>query len=170
MSQLLTPNKYVNFYYDITPELIKSMNGRAIFVDLDGTLVSKHTEKPTDEVLAWIKSFNDAGIEFVLLSNNTDKRVGTFAKVSTMNYVHSAKKPLHIGYKKAVKMINPDIKPSEIVMIGDQIFTDTLASKRYGSSSIYVDPIDKDALYVKFRTRFTEKTFVNRVRRNTNGN
>lgn len=164
MFSKLTPDKYVDNYSDITPHMIKSMGGRAVFVDLDGTLVSKHVKVPTNEVLDWIDAIKNAGIEFVLISNNTSTRVGEFAKDLELHNVHSARKPLHLGFRKAVKMIRDDIKPSQIIMIGDQIYTDTLAGKRYGAKSIYVSPIDKQSTYAKFRMRFTEPYFVNKAK------
>lgn len=160
----LIPDKYVDNYYDITPHMIKSMGGRAVFVDLDGTLVSKKSENATKEVITWIESIKNAGIEFVLISNNTSARVGEFAKNLDIHNIHSARKPLHIGFKKAVKMIRKDVKPSQIIMIGDQIYTDTLGAKRYGARSIYVDPIDKSSAYARFRIKFTEPYFVEKAK------
>lgn len=160
----LTPDKYAEYFYNITPEIIKSMGGKAVFVDLDGTLVSKDVVRPTKKVLDWIESFNANNIEFILLSNNADKRVTDFSKDIGVAFYHSARKPLLLGFKKAYNSLKTKVKPEEIVMIGDQIFTDTLVARRFGAKSIYVKPIDQTSTYVKFRTRFTEKRHVNRIK------
>lgn len=161
---MFVPDKYVENYYEITPQMIKSMGGRAVFVDLDGTLVSKNVKTPTDEVLSWIENLIEEKIQFVLISNNTAKRVGEFVKDMDIKNIHSAKKPLHIGFRKARKMISEDIKSEEIVMIGDQIYTDTLAAKRYKAKSIYVKPIDVDSFYTKFRMNVSEPYFVKKAK------
>ncbi|MFI3227791.1 MAG: YqeG family HAD IIIA-type phosphatase [Clostridia bacterium] len=164
MFSKLIPDKYVENYQEITPYMIKSMGGRAVFVDLDGTLVSKNTKIPNEQVLEWIDKIIDAGIEFVLISNNTSRRVGEFAKDLEIHNIHSARKPLHIGFRKAMNMIREDVLPSQIIMIGDQIYTDTLAAKRFGAKSIYVSPIDTGSKYTRFRMNISEPYFVKKAK------
>ena len=166
MFSLLTPDKFVDNYYDITPELIRSLGGKALFVDLDGTLVSKDTPLPTSEVIQWIDSMRSSGFDFVIISNNSDLRVSNFCQPLNIRYISMAKKPLPIALKSAFRFINAKTKHSEVIMVGDQIFTDTLAGKQFGAKSIYVNPIDQSSLYVKLRTRITEKPFTNKAKEN----
>lgn len=158
----LIPDKYVENFYDITPSLIKHMRAKAVFVDLDGTLVSKDTKTPTAKVINWIEDFKKADIAFVIISNNSNARVSAFCTSLNIPFISTAKKPFPTALKKAISGMN--INPCEVVMIGDQIFTDTFASRNFGGQSIYVKPIDKNSLYVKFRTSFTEKYFVNKAK------
>ena len=164
MFSKLTPDLYVNNYYDITPETITNLGGKALFVDLDGTLVSKDTKTPTLEVISWIESMTKSGFEVTILSNNNLLRVHTFAKDLNIKYMHKALKPTTIGFKRAFKTVNSRFAKNEIIMIGDQIFTDTLAAKSFGAKSIYVKPIDQNSSYVKFRTNITEKPFLSKFK------
>lgn len=167
---LLKPDKLVNKFYDITPEMVKEMGGKAVFVDLDGTMVSKDTPFPTKEVTLWFKKFKEAKISFIILSNNNELRVRNFSNELQAKYFFKARKPLLSGFKKAYAALPANIKKSEIIMIGDQIYTDTLGAKRFGAKSIYVSPIDTQSLYVKFRMNVTERAFIKSLKEKISDN
>ncbi len=160
MFSKLVPDKFVNHFTEITPEIIKNIGGKVVFVDLDGTLVSKDEPLPTNEVRKWYESFILAGIEFILVSNNCYNRVSKFANDLGVPFVYSAKKPFKFGYKRAFLMVNAKYNNNEIIMIGDQIYTDTLGARRIGAKSIYVYPIDVSSTYTKFRLNFSEKAYL----------
>ena len=160
----LTPDLYYKNFYDIKPEAIKSLGGKAVFVDLDGTLVSKDTKIPTTEVTNWINEIKSSGIEILILSNNCELRVRNFSKELGIKYFFKALKPSTKGFKRAFFGINSKFAKNEVVMIGDQIYTDTLGARLFGAKSIYVEPIDSDDLYVKFRTNITEKPFLKKFK------
>lgn len=164
MFSKLTPDLYCEKFYDIKPETIRSLGGKAIFVDLDGTLVSKEIKKPTKEVINWINEMKNSGIEVLILSNNNELRVRNFCRDLNINYFYKALKPYKKGFKRAFTVVNAKFSKSQVVMIGDQIYTDTLGAKLFGAKSIYVEPIDTDSLYVKFRTNITEKPFLKKLK------
>lgn len=160
MFKKLKPDIFVKKFTDITPDTIFSLGAKAMTVDLDGTMASKHTAIPTNEVLAWIQTFVDANIKFIILSNNKFGRVNTYCEKIGVPYFNSAKKPFKVGFKKALGVLGSEIKPDEIVMIGDQIYTDTFVARRFGAKSIYVYPIDETSKYTRFRLNFSEKHFL----------
>lgn len=164
MSKLLRPDIYASTFDKITPEIIKNLGAKAIFVDLDGTLVSKNVLKPTELVLAWIKNMLENDIKVVILSNNKKERVGNFCKDIGVPYFNTALKPLKSGFQKSLNELNHKVKASEVVMIGDQIYTDTLVAKRMGAKSIFVESIDAKSGYAKFRKQVTEKRFVESIK------
>lgn len=160
----LTPDIYVKNYYDITPETIKNLGCKALFIDLDGTLVSKNTKTPTKEVENWLNLMKAAGFDVIILSNNNELRVHNFSKDLGVRYFYRALKPSTIGFKKAFLKVNAQYTKKDVVMIGDQIFTDTLSARIFWAKSIYVEPIDQNNAYVKFRTNITEKPFLRKIK------
>lgn len=160
----LTPDAYVKKFDDISPEMIKNLNGKAIFVDLDGTLASKNSAKPTDDVGNWINEMINEGIEVVILSNNNQNRVTEFSKDLGVPYFHKALKPTTKGLNQAFLALKGKYKKNNIIMIGDQIYTDTFGARNFGAKSIYVKPIDVNSAYVKFRTTLTEKPFLKKFK------
>ncbi len=79
------------------------------------------------------------GIKIVLVSNNFRDRVGKFAKQLSVPYICMGMKPLPFGIKKAIKMLNISIQ--NLLVVGDQIFTDVWGANRAGVYSILVKQI-----------------------------
>lgn len=163
MLKKLTPHKFVKKFWEITPEILLEMDAKVVIVDLDGTMVSKNIAVPTKEVLSWIKAIKAEGIEFLILSNNKKSRVEKFSKDIGVPFMWSARKPLNIGLSKIKKSFKEGVKPENVVVIGDQIYTDAWLAKRNGYQSIYVYPIDDTSTYSRIRLNFTEKSFLKGV-------
>ena len=82
------------------------------------------------------------GIKLYILSNTNNKeKVETVAKMLQIPYKHLAMKPLKRGFKYIQK--ETKIKPENIAVVGDQIFTDVLGGNRSNMFTILVDPIDE---------------------------
>ena len=65
-------------------------------------------------------------------------------------------KPLKRGFKYVQKETN--IKPENIAVVGDQIFTDVLGGNRSKMFTILVEPIDKkDFWYTKWKRPIENK-------------
>ena len=79
------------------------------------------------------------------------------AQTLEIPYKHFAMKPLKRGFKYIQKETN--IKPENIAVVGDQIFTDVLGGNRCGMTTILVDPIDdkKDYWYTAWKRPIENK-------------
>ena len=150
-------------FYDVTPEIVRSMGAKALICDIDNTLVTYDDPEPTPKVLEWIKGMNEAGITVSFVSNNDWDRVELFNK--KLGFVAYAKsgKPFTKNLKKAVADLGID--KNDAVLLGDQLLTDCAAAKSFGIKAIIVPPIkDKTSLF--FRTkRWIEKTYVKKFKR-----
>ena len=51
---IFRPTIAMNSVLDITPELLKKMQVKALVLDLDNTLTTHNNPKPADGVLEWI--------------------------------------------------------------------------------------------------------------------
>jgi HAD superfamily phosphatase (TIGR01668 family) len=92
-----------------------------------------------------------------LSNTNNKEKVEKVAKALQIPYKHFAMKPLKRGFKYIQKETN--IKPENIAVVGDQIFTDVLGGNRCGMTTILVDPIDdkKDYWYTAWKRPIENK-------------
>lgn len=161
---------------DIDVSLLKEKNIKLMLLDIDNTLAEHNSFYIEKETIVWLKTVIKSNITVILFSNNTTKRVSGFCeKINSygfnFDHIYSAKKPLTIEYKKAIK--NYNINKKNIMGVGDQIFTDVLGANLFGIVSVLVEPINKDFnLLIKFKRNFEGifvKQYYKRLGKN-NGN
>lgn len=163
MKHLLTPRYVFDAVTDITPDFLKKHGIRGCLIDLDGTLVSRHQPTGNDRLIAWLDSLRDAGIRPMLLSNNNGNRVRIFAESIGIEWQGRALKPLSRGFRMGAERLS--LPFSQIAVIGDQIYTDTLGGNHVGALTCYIETIDRNELWIGARYRFLESPFIRRARR-----
>lgn len=151
---LFCPNDYRKTVYDIPYEELQISGIKALFVDLDNTLIPYDEDAPNEAILELFKKWRDLSFQVVIISNNHLERVKFFADQVQVPFVYSARKPLKKGFKKAYLMID-SVLPQEICVIGDQFMTDVLGAKRMGYQVIVVDAIKRNV--EKWYTRINRK-------------
>lgn len=135
---------YPDYMFDkvenIPISLLESQRIKGIMFDMDNTLVgSKY--KYTKECKIWVKELKNKGIKMCIFSNTPKKKkVEKIAKDFGFKYIHNGFKPFKSGFKKAEKIL--EIDKENIVIVGDQLFTDILGGNLYGIKTILVKPID----------------------------
>ena len=134
----LFPRLYKKDIYDIDYRGLYNSGFRAILFDIDNTLTTHGTRADSSNV-AFFKNLRDIGFKTCLISNNKEKRVLPFAKAVNSEYIYKANKPSKRGYIKAMELL--EVKDTQTVFIGDQIFTDIWGANSAGVYSILVDPI-----------------------------
>ena len=138
-------NKYFpDFYYnrvDLIPiDLFLNNNIKLVIFDLDNTLVD-FTYRLNPKIKNWISKLQSHGIKCQILSNSKqEKYVSNIAKKIDLRYICDAKKPNLIGFEKILKENN--IPKENIMIIGDQIFTDIVGGKNFGIKTLLVEPIN----------------------------
>ena len=113
---------------------------RGLIFDIDNTLVP-HDAPCNDKSDALVRKLMDMGFKVFLLSNNKEARVELFTANIPMDSIHLADKPKKDNYFKALDMMGLD--KSQVVAIGDQLFTDCLGAKNAGIKFILVGILDK---------------------------
>lgn len=143
------PSAYVKSVLDIKPEELVNDGFKGIITDLDNTLVEWDRADATEDILAWFRSMQDAGLKITVVSNNHMDRVARFCDPAGIPYICDARKPMKKSFRKAVRALG--LRRNEVVMIGDQLMTDILGANRAGLNSILVVPVaSSDARITQF--------------------
>lgn len=153
------PTWMVNTIYSVSPSQLKAQGIRAVFSDLDNTLIAWNNPDGTPELRKWMMSLESAGIPLIVISNNSRERVAKATANLDLPFVSRSLKPLSFGIGRARKKLG--LRQSEVVMVGDQLMTDMVAANEAGVRSILVKPLldtDKwDTRINRFFERFVWK-------------
>ena len=125
--------------YTITPEALNELGVKGVVFDIDNTIAPYEVERPTEKMKEYFASLREAGIKMAFVSNNQGTRVTTFNEGLGLFYVCKAGKPSPKGVRKCIAHFGLD--KSEVMAVGDQIFTDCIAAHRAGASpeSVHVE-------------------------------
>lgn len=158
MFKRFVPDFVYSDIYKIKPERLLEMGIEAIFIDLDGTMDSRHNPKPPKTVKPFLDSFEKIGIKVLVLSNNNEKRVALFCEDLPGQHLSRAKKPFPAAFKRACEVLS--VKIENVAVIGDQIYTDTFGGNSAGATTIYVESFDKTDFWIHARY-LLEVGFIN---------
>ena len=154
MLETFYPSEDIASAYDIDYKNYYKRGYRAVIFDIDNTLVC-HNAPANDEAKALFKKLHSIGFKTLVLSNNKQGRVKTFADAVGSYYIYKANKPAKSGYLKAMKMLQSDMYST--LFVGDQLFTDVWGANRVGMHSILTSPINpKEEIQIVIK-RFFEK-------------
>jgi hypothetical protein len=116
---------------------LKHAGIEGIILDLDNTIVSEDDSYISPGVALWIQTAKSQGIKFFILSNSKRKhRVKLWSARLDIPSVCHARKPLPFRFWMAIAWMQ--LKPSQVVVIGDSRHTDILGAWLVGSPSIQV--------------------------------
>lgn len=156
---MLKPNYLLKNIFCVTPDFVKSNGSNAVIFDIDNTLVGFTVAHPTQQIVEYINNLKSNGIKVAIASNNNRHRVFEFCKSLDVPFVHRACKPLPFSLLKLCKTMG--VKAKNTVLVGDQIYTDSLGANLVGMTSVVVDIIDtKETLLFKIK-RALEKPVIN---------
>lgn len=145
---------------DIPYELFKKERISAVIFDMDNTLVD-HKYKYDKKVKEWLKDLKKRNIKICILSNSPrTNRVKQIGRELSMKYLYNAFKPWSFGFKKALDLL--DEKKENVVIIGDQLFTDIYGGNRFGIKTILVKPIERKEFWGTRIKRPLEKYIINK--------
>lgn len=139
---MLNPDLYLTSVFEITPKVLSSLEVVAIILDVDNTIRQHKEFEICDGVLKWVQDIKKAGFLLVIASNNFEKNIKPVANVLNLPYVSLCFKPFPVGLSKAVKKLN--VKSKNIVIVGDQFFTDVVGGKLQGFKTILTKPLKEE--------------------------
>lgn len=149
MSFSLLPKVITDELTDLNPELLRNLGVRLLMMDFDNTIVPYTTNVPTEKMAAWLKAMAASEIQICVVSNSRKDRVKKFCEPYGIPVITHAKKPGTRGIEESLAKFGIDRK--EAAIVGDQIFTDTLAGNRAGVTSILIKAIDNHNIWLKLR-------------------
>lgn len=140
-----TPAYFFDKLLDITPDNIKEMGGKAIGLDIDNTIAIDSTYALIPGAYEWVKRMQNSGYPVMIISNTMTFRAKYFSKLlDGIPYIGNSKKPKSDGYIKAAKTMG--VKISELVMIGDQLFSDVQGANNSGAISVRVKYMKREII------------------------
>jgi HAD superfamily (subfamily IIIA) phosphatase, TIGR01668 len=156
--KLFRPTAHFKSVFQITPEILKKFGIKAVILDADNTIRNVAQHKAIDGIDIWLQSVKQSGIKVILLSNNFSSNVRPFAKSIELDHVAMALKPMPFGVLRVLKRLGS--KRKETAMIGDQVFTDIVASKFAGVKSFLVDPLEPETHWFWVWRRSIERKVI----------
>ena len=150
MFKLINKSKKSKFHPDFIAESVNEINFdylvrigiKAVFIDLDGTVVVR---KKHDVSLEIIKVLQNLDLDIYIASNRSKNKIATslFDKLNAKNVITPKSiwfKPSKKYYQNALKKFN--LKPQEVVMIGDRYIQDIYGANNAGLSTVLVYKLD----------------------------
>ncbi len=156
------PDMYVSSLNNIDIDKLKQQGIKAIFFDLDNTLVPWGSDELADETAEWFVKLRDAGFKTCIVSNNSEDRVSRLCRRLGIPGIHKAAKPRRKAFRQALQALN--VAPHEAAMVGDQVFTDVLGANRLGLYSVLVVPMSKHEFIGTRINRRLEKLVLRRIK------
>lgn len=152
------PDLYLNSVIDINATLLKKNKLEALILDVDNTLIDYY-KNLIDGAEDWCENLKSEGIKCIILSNSNKKeKVETVAKKLGIKYIMFAKKPLKSGFKRALEKL--EMKPEQVAVVGDQIFTDVIGAKRMKMFSILVKQVGEKDIFITKVKRPIENAII----------
>lgn len=151
MLQRFYPDNEAESACDIDYESLYEKGYRGVIFDIDNTLVP-HGAPADERAKALFSRLRALGYKTVLLSNNKEPRVKSFADSVGSLYVFRAGKPGRRGYTRAMQMMGT--VPEQTLFVGDQLFTDIWGAKKLGIVTYLVKPIHpKEEIQIVLKRR-----------------
>ena len=134
------PRYVTGSVYDLAPEGLAAHGIRLVLADLDNTLTPYEEALPSPALVAWKEALEGAGITLFVVSNSRkSRRCPDFCAELGIGCVRHAGKPGTKGFAQALEQTG--CRAEEAIMVGDQIFTDTLGANRAGIATVLVKPM-----------------------------
>ncbi len=157
------PDYFYDKIWDIPLSFLEENNIKCLLLDVDNTLTTHDNPDAHQNAVKWLGLVSNAGIKSVIISNNIEPRVAPFANGLGVQFVCHAKKPLSKGAKQAVMLT--ETPKENMLVIGDQIFTDVLFGKFSGVKTILVTPMEPETTkFFRFK-RWLEKLILKEKRK-----
>lgn len=132
------PEAYLDSAYEIDYEGFYRKGMRGVIFDIDNTLVP-HGAPADERAIRLFGRLHEMGYQTMLLSNNKEPRVKSFAEQVQTEYLYKAGKPKRAGYRLAMEQMGTT--DATTLFVGDQLFTDVWGARRSGIYSVLVKPI-----------------------------
>ena len=164
---MLRPDIVCDKIYDIDPALLQEMHIRALALDVDNTLTLHDSQQVPEQVRVFLTRMQAQGMELFIISNNSRERVEPFARGLGLDFVYRAAKPLTFGLTHACRKFR--LTKDDILLVGDQLFTDIMAAKLFGCRCALVTPFEIEQQKLLRFKRVLERPLLRRIHKRKEG-
>ena len=133
--------------YEISHIKLKKDGIKSLLIDVDGTLLSRKSNKIPSKVKIWIKKSKKFFSIYLISNNPSDERIRKIARELDIRYKSKAFKPRKKITLDVISEMNEDSK--NIAIIGDRIFTDIIVGNRCNIQTILVKRLSRKGLPIK---------------------
>ena len=146
--------------YEISHLKLRDEGINCLLIDVDGTLISRKSNKIPISVKNWIKESKKFFKLYLISNNPSNERIRKIDKELDIRYRSNALKPRKKTTLDVISEMNEDSK--NIAIIGDRIFTDIIVGNRCNIQTILVKRLSKNGLPIKMNlTLILEKIISN---------
>ena len=162
MLEQFRPKKYLDSIQKIDFRSLKEEGIIGLLFDLDDTILPRRSSILGPLTYNFFDDLKERGFKISLLSNNfNSSRVEKIAKELGISNINYAFKPLSSGFNRAVRMFN--LKPSQIAVIGDQLFMDVWGGNNAGMYTILVKPQSEEVIWFRKLMRTAEQWMLEQL-------
>ena len=133
----------------IPADFLRAQGIKLLMLDFDNTIVPYTTNVPAEDVQKWLEDMKKSDITICIVSNSRKARVPEFCEAYGIDCVTHACKPFLKGIRQCLERFG--IPAAQAVMVGDQIYTDTLGGNCAGVRTILVKSIHNHNIWLKLR-------------------
>lgn len=159
---LLSPNLICTSIYDIPLDKLATSGYTSLWLDVDNTLMGVQDREATLQTANWVQYAQSLGYSVFIVSNNRNqRRIERICEQLSVEGIYKAYKPFPHALQAYAASKNLDLRRG--IVVGDQLFTDTIVGNWVRGYSILVDPLDKKLSLFKTIQRELELFFLERV-------
>ena len=137
--QLISPDLVLSApIYAITPQLMETHRLRGLILDVDNTLIGDDEAVASEEIHLWVESMRSQYPIWLASNNFSDRRIQRVAESLNLPYRSRAGKPSRRVVRQVLEAM--ELPASQVAMVGDRLFTDTIVGNRLGLFTILVQP------------------------------
>ena len=162
MTNPFLPSLVTDRLTDLTSQLLCERGIRLVMLDFDNTIVPYTTNVPTEDMERWLRDMAASEFSLCVVSNSKKDRVKTFCAKYDIDCITHANKPFSKGIRQCLDRYG--IPPQNALLVGDQIYTDTLGGNLCGVQTVLVKAIHNHNFWLKAR-HVLEKPWIYAARK-----
>ncbi|HHZ17249.1 MAG TPA: YqeG family HAD IIIA-type phosphatase [Peptococcaceae bacterium] len=139
--EILKPDLMVTSLADINLQEFRQKEMRGIIIDLDNTISPWKANYISAEADCFLREALALGYQVCLLTNARKKRSEKLVRKYSIHCLPFALKPRKRAFLKALALMG--LPAHQVLVIGDQVFTDVLGGNRAGCFTVLVPALSK---------------------------
>jgi HAD superfamily phosphatase (TIGR01668 family) len=159
--ELLRPDMVARSVFDVDLNQLKQKGISGLIMDMDNTLLGWDHNQVSKEIKRWVESAQAKGFAMCITSNGYESRVQQIAMSLGIPAVSGGIKPRKKPFRKALEILK--LPPSQVAVIGDQLFTDVLGGNRMDLFTILINPVSQKELKSTQMVRKVESRMIKRL-------